>query len=221
MKKDLGASSIEISWRIPVWFPELGAETLDKLKNFHSELLKGNRGINLISVKTIPVADAVHFADGILSSRLIAASAKIDEIFDVGSGNGFPGVVFAILFPTIKVHLVEVDPRKAEFLKGLISTLKLSNCDVLIRRVEDLDAGCVKFAMTRGLAPISKVILMSRRCVCSGGLFYHLKGEEWAREIAEIPTQLCSFWSPSLCGEYKLPVGPVKFAVVITKKIVA
>ncbi|MCX7978379.1 MAG: class I SAM-dependent methyltransferase, partial [Bdellovibrionaceae bacterium] len=79
--------------------------------------------------------------------------------------------------------------------------------------------GSVEHCVSRGLANISKSILLTRKIVKSGGVFYHMKGESWANEIADIPTQLCSIWSPALVKEYRLPVGEARFALVKTTKI--
>lgn len=213
-----GSDAITVHWRIEQWFPDLSPAVVEKLKKFHEELLKFNKTVNLISVKTIPMADVIHFADCILACRVIIADIKHKEIFNFGSGNGFPGVVLAILAPQLKVHLVELDQRKAEFLKHLVSTLELKNADVLIRPVEAFPANSVSCAISRGFAPLSKALLMTRKIFPIGGVYYHMKGEEWATEIADIPTQLCSFWQPGLLSEYRLPIGEVRFAVVKTEK---
>lgn len=192
---------------------------MEQLKQLHEELLRFNKTVNLISIKTMPVADAVHFADSVLAAQMIDAASKPQEIYDFGSGNGFPGLIYAILFPHTQVKLVEIDQRKAEYLKHCAATLKLKNVAVLVRNVEMLDEKSIQFAMSRGFASIPKAILMARRSFKKDGVFYHLKSEEWATEVADIPSQLCSFWLPGLLGEYKLPVGAVKFAVVSTQKI--
>jgi 16S rRNA (guanine527-N7)-methyltransferase len=214
-----GADAVGAAWRIPEWFPDIPADQLAKLKKYHDELLRFNRSLNLIGVKTIPMADAIHFADSIIACRAIAKSATIAEIHDFGSGNGFPGLVYAILFPATKVKLVEADPKKSEFLKHTATAAALTNVEVLTRSVENLSEGSVSFAMSRGFGPIAKSILNTRKIFKNGGAFYHLKSEEWAKEIADIPTQLCSYWQPSALGEYKLPIGEVRFAVVKTIKI--
>lgn len=214
-----GAEAVGSAWRIPEWFPDVPGDQLLKLKKYHDELLRFNRSLNLIGVKTIPVADAIHFADSIISARLIAKSGKIDELYDLGSGNGFPGLVFAILYPQTKVKLVDADTRKCEFLKHTASHIGLTNVEVLARQVETLPEKSINFAVSRGFASIPKAILVTRKLVKTGGAYFHLKSEEWAKEIADIPTQLCSFWLPSALGEYKLPIGEIKFAVVKTEKI--
>ncbi|QDK39566.1 16S rRNA (guanine(527)-N(7))-methyltransferase RsmG [Bdellovibrio sp. NC01] len=209
-----------IFWRIDEWFPDLSPETKTRLKTYHEELIKFNRTVNLISAKTILVADALHFADSLLAAKIITQShPQIDKIYDLGSGNGFPGLVFAIYKPTTQVVLVEIDQKKCEFLQHMISTLGLKNVTVENKNVEALGDNTVKFAITRGFANISRTILAARKIMPKGGQLFHLKGEEWGIEVGEIPSQLCSIWSPSLVGEYKLPVGAVKFGVVKTEKI--
>lgn len=218
-RANMGEAPIVINWRIPQWFPELNATCQTQLKKFHEELLKFSKTVNLISVKTVPNADAIHFADSIIACQNILKTTAIDEIYDFGAGNGFPGIILAILFPHVKVHMVELDQRKAEFLKHLISSLELKNADVLIRDVQMLPDKSIKYAISRGFAPLAKAILNTRRQFPKGGKYFHLKGEEWANEVGSIPSQLCSYWLPSLVAEYKLPVGEMKFAVVRTEKI--
>jgi 16S rRNA (guanine527-N7)-methyltransferase len=215
----MGEAAITVNWRIPEWFPNLDAKHQEQLKALHGELLRFTKSVNLISVKTIANADAIHFADCILAADIISKAVKLDEIYDVGSGNGFPGLVFAILWPHVKIQMVEVDQRKAEYLKHCISFLGLTNANVLIRAVETLPEKSLQFAVSRGFASLAKSILSTRKVFKKGGMYFHLKGEEWANEIGSIPSQLCTFWSPSLVSEYKLPVGEITFAIVKTEKI--
>lgn len=209
-----------IQWRIGTWFPNLPADVLAKLKRFADELHRINKTINLISAKTIVQADAIHFADSIMASQIIMKSnPKIETLYDLGSGNGFPGIIFAILYPKLKLVLVDSDQRKCEFLKHVVSELKLSNVDVQCKAIETLPEASIHYAICRGLANLSKAILLVRKQTVKGGLFFHMKGENWSVEIADIPSQLCSAWSPSLLSEYKLPVGEIKFSVIVTEKI--
>lgn len=214
----MGASALQIQWRIPTWFSDLSEPTLTLLSSFNTKLIQGNKVLGMIPSTTVASGDLIHFSDAISASRLIASHNTVAEIFDFGSGGGLPGIVFAILFPKTRVKLVELDKRKAEFLSSVVTELKLPNVDVLNVNVADLSAGSVKFAMARGFAPITKSLLLTRNIFSNDGCFYHIKGDEWAREIAEIPSQLCSHWTPSLVGEYKLPMGSSKFAIVVTQK---
>jgi 16S rRNA (guanine527-N7)-methyltransferase len=208
------------SWRIAEWFPDLDPQVVERLKGFFDELLRFNATISLISPKTVPFADAIHFADSINGCRLVFKDLKTPcTVFDFGSGNGFPGIVFGIMYPDFKVVLVDSDPKKIEFLKHTINALKLTNITTAKEAVEALPEGCAQAGLARGFGTIPKSLIAFRKACKKGGKIYHFKSEEWATEIAQMPTQLCSFWTPSLVGEYKLPVGSVKFAVVKTDKI--
>ena len=206
-------------WRIKEWFPDLSEKTVATLRSYFDLVIKHNKTLSLISPKTLPVADALHFADCILGSQIILEdSPGIKEIYDFGSGNGFPGMVFAVLHPEIKVNLVETDLRKVEFLRHVADTLSISNIKVLHAAFETLPTDSVKFAMVRGFGNISKTILLARKIMPKGGILYHMKGEQWGLEITEIPTQLCSIFFPALVREYLLPATQIRFGVVKTTK---
>ncbi|RYZ82797.1 MAG: 16S rRNA (guanine(527)-N(7))-methyltransferase RsmG [Proteobacteria bacterium] len=207
-------------WRLAAWFPELGEALLSKFKVIFDELVKFNKTLNLVAPKTIAMADALHFADGILASHVISTSpVKFKSIHDLGSGCGFPGLIFALLNPGIQVFLVEMDQKKCEFIRHIISAVAIPNATIVNSKIEDLKDGSVEVAMVRGLSTISKVIMPMRKSISKGGLIFHIKGEEWGMEVSEIPIQLCSMWSPGLVGEYRLPVGEMKFSVIKTDKI--
>ncbi len=207
-------------WRLETWFSDLDKGAQTSLKKLNDELLKANKTLSLIPGKTQPFADALHFADSIMAMKIIHSdNPSIDEIYDFGSGNGFPGLVGAILYPKVRHILVEIDEKKNEYLRHCIKALGLTNTKILSINIEAMEANSVRFGVCRGLFNISKAILMTRRCVAKGGTLYHIKSENWSMDVGEIPTQLCSVWTPALVKEYKLPIGEVRFAVVKTDKI--
>lgn len=211
-------SNSAYSWRIPAWFPELPAPIVDKLKIYLDELLFFNAKMSLISPRTEANADFVHLADGLMGCRAFSESVKTSEIFDLGSGNGIPGLVFALLNPSKNVRLVEADGRKIQYLKHCISKMSLKNCSTVHARVEDLQEGSMKAAMTRGLASVSKCLLMSRRSAAPGCEFYHFKGQSWSKEIAEIPSQILAAWDLRHVIDYNLPESGPSMSIILTTK---
>jgi 16S rRNA (guanine527-N7)-methyltransferase len=202
------------------WFPNLAAIELELLGRFEAELLKFNKTINLISPNTIKTLDVVHFADCIQACDLIFKKLHPDApLYDFGSGNGFPGIIFGILYPSVNVILVERDARKAEFLKHCRSYLGLQNVEVRVMDVKDLPKGSIKNVMARGYAPLHKVMILNRHQLVIGGRFFHLKSDAWAQELAGVPSQVFTVWTASLVGSYKLPETGAPMAVVITEKV--
>ncbi len=208
------------NWRIKTWFADLDEKTHDNLFRYFTELQKFNKIVNLISSKTIIHADAIHFADSILASKIVSKKAnKNVNLYDLGSGNGFPGLVYAILYPDQKIVLMDSDERKCEFLKHISDTLNLANVVVQNKKIDVLPANTIEQAICRGFAPLPKALLLLRKAVKKGGAVFHMKSDEWAIEVSQIPTQLCSSWQPSLEQEYALPIGTIKMFVVKTQKI--
>lgn len=176
--------------------------------------------VNLISSKTVLHADAIHFADSILASAQVRKKViQFEPLYDLGSGNGFPGLVYSILYPDQKVILVDSDERKCEFLKHVTNILGLLNTQVMNKKIESFAADSLTQAICRGYAPLSRSLLTLRKVVKSGGQVFHLKADEWSMEVSQIPIQLCSAWQPTMDAEYKLPIGEVKLYVVRTERI--
>ena len=171
--------------------------------------------MNLISVRTEKDSDQIHFADCIMGSQLIFRQTKVSDIYDVGSGNGFPGLIMAILAPEKKLVLVDKDAKKIEFLKLCTDRLNLKNVEIKQSRFEDLTPCFIKCAVSRGFAPLSKIApLLEKVGFC--GEFYHFKSKNWVAETQQIPVQTYSIWSPELIGEYKLPNKGPTLAIIAT-----
>jgi 16S rRNA (guanine527-N7)-methyltransferase len=217
-KKADDTGSANALWRIPEWFPDLSPRVQELLRAYHTELLKFNLKLNLISRNTERDADEAHFADCLLALKCLKPADLGSRIFDVGSGNGLPGIILGILEPEREVELVESDSRKCEFLKHAVHALKLTNVKVQNVRLETLQTANMKVGISRGFASISKTCLACNKIFPIGGQFFHLKGNSWSSEIAEIPSQLISVWTPELVGEYSLPASQARRAVVRTTK---
>lgn len=203
-----------------VWFPDLSAASIDRLFIYYFELLRFNKTINLISLSTVKNAESVHVADAVFASRLILPAMNGEgPLFDFGSGNGCPGLVFAALNPLRPVVLVDRDSRKLEFCKHAASAMGLKHLTVLESSVEELESQSVKFAVARGFAPFSRSLLLCRKQFIKDGRFFHMKSDGWANELAQMPSQVFSHWTPSLLGQYRLPEIMSEMFVVITDKI--
>jgi 16S rRNA (guanine527-N7)-methyltransferase len=178
-----------------------------------------NKTLNLIGPGSIGNADLLHFADGVFASQIIHGQISDEPLFDIGSGNGIPGLIYAILYPKAPVTLVEHDQRKTEFLRTVASRLKLTNVQVLAKSFEQLPPDSMKFAMARGFASIPKTLFLARKVVQKDGRFFHIKGTEWPLEIGEMPTQLCSFWASGLVSGYSIEELSIQYFVVASQKI--
>ncbi len=205
-------------WRLPEWYPDTPSQVMELLKTYHSELLKFNLRLNLVARTTEREADEVHFADCLQACQLITKTGLQGTVHDVGSGNGLPGIILGILNPNVAIHLIESDNRKCEFLKHTINAMQMKNVKVMSVRLESLKNANLTIGVTRGFASLSKTMLACNKIFSKGGRFFHLKGAAWSREIAQIPSQIMSVWTPHLLGEYSLPTSQARRGVIVTTK---
>lgn len=213
-------SSPVANWRIEKWFPQLSRETIDQLFSFYQELVKHNGTLHLVSTKSLPHADLVHFSDALLAFGPVYSKLnKNAPLYDIGGGNGFPGLVIAIVYPDVRVHIVEGEQKHAEFLKAVVKKLLLSNVAVIATQVEHLEEESIEQGICRGFATLAKAFLSLRKPFRVGGSMYFMKPSDWAQEISQVPTQLCSIWAPKLVHEYNLPETSSTFYVVVANKI--
>lgn len=213
------SSDVQVNWRLAKWFPQLTKEALEKLSLFNQELIKANGTLNLVSQKSLPHADLVHFADSLLAFEAVYKKVnKNESLYDIASGNGFPGLVIAIVYPDVKVNLVDPDQRRCEFMKKVIQVTGIKNAFVIPMQAENLEEDSVVQAICRSYTTMAKAFMALRKSFKSGATMYFMKGSDWPAEISQVPTQLCSIWTPALFHEYKLPVTDTNFYVVAAKK---
>lgn len=103
----------------------LDERQVNRIDAFHSLLLEWNAKMNLVSRKSVDRAFALHFIDSIAISLFGARYGKA-PYFDFGTGAGFPGVLFAILFPENDITLFERSIKKQTFLTEAIKVLELT-----------------------------------------------------------------------------------------------
>ena len=101
-------------------------ETITSLIKYEDLLIKANNGLNLIGNSTIKQIWTRHFLD---SYQVIDFINKNDNnLIDLGSGAGFPGLVIALACRDkkipLKVNLIEKSPKKVKFLKKIIQIKK-------------------------------------------------------------------------------------------------
>mgnify|MGYP001232423298 CR=1 FL=1 len=206
-------------WRIRDWFPKLSEQAYHDLRLLHVELLRFNEKINLISVKTIVDADLHHFADSMIVSSIARPLFQGKTVWDIGTGNGFPGLVMAILNRDTEFVLLDSDLKKLEFLKYMISNLKLTKARTEWKRIEDIKDESIDFGISRAFAPLPRALLVTRKAFRAKGIYLHMKSQEWPIEMASLPPQLCSTWNTTFMQDYNLPIGDIKMSLLKAEKI--
>ncbi len=116
---------------------QLTPHQLNALSIYERELAKWNAKHNLTAIQDPEMVRVKHFLDS-LSAILVMRGSVMDRVIDVGTGAGFPGLPLKILYPKIRLTLVESVGKKANFCRHIVDTLGLEQVEVIQSRVEAL-----------------------------------------------------------------------------------
>lgn len=107
------------------------------LINYERELLDWNQKFNLTAIRDAEGIRTKHFLDS-FSCVLAWKGNPPARLIDVGSGAGFPGLPLKILYPAMRLTLVESVGKKAKFCRHIAEAMKMEGVDVLTARAEDV-----------------------------------------------------------------------------------
>jgi 16S rRNA (guanine527-N7)-methyltransferase len=168
-------------------FTRVSRETIISLKNYAAMLEEENLKLNLIGKSTVKQIWIRHFLD---SAQVIDYIDKNDSILtDLGSGAGFPGAVLGILAKErnipIKISLIEKSPKKAKFLRRLITDLKIKG-EVIEKNIMDENFEIRNdVILARAFKPLEKILgLIHKKAKNFKKIFIYL-GKTGQREINE------------------------------------
>ncbi len=158
---------------------ELDELFFERVKIFKEQLFKWNKIHNLTGAKNEDQVD--HFIyDAIFP---ISFLPKLDNVMDIGTGAGFPGMILAFGMNDTHVTLVEPLKKRASFLQFIKATLNLSNVTVEPHRVEQLEPRKFDMITSRAVTDTKMLLDLSTPFCKDETLLLFYKGERVLDEI--------------------------------------
>ncbi len=126
-----------------------------------------------------------HLLNSVALTELLSPG---DQIADIGSGAGLPGIPLALARPDLRVTLIEPLLRRTDFLREVIDDLGV-DIAVVRGRAEDQivrqQVGEMDAVVSRAVASLDKLTRWSMPLLRPGGRMLAIKGERAAGEIDE------------------------------------
>ncbi|MDF9825681.1 16S rRNA (guanine527-N7)-methyltransferase [Breznakia sp. PF5-3] len=148
-------------------------------------LVEWNQKMNLTAIKEEDEIYEKHFLDCILMSY----GVEIQGTFcDVGSGAGFPSLPLKIVYPDLKVWIVEPLQKRCQFLNALVDKLKLNDVMIINARAEDYvkeKREAFDIVSARAVANLAMLCELCIPLTKVNGLFIAMKGPNAKQEIDE------------------------------------
>ena len=155
---------------------ELTEQQLALLEEYYIILKEENEKYNLTRIIDYQEVYLKHFYDSLTINKIIDIHGQ--NICDLGSGAGFPGLVLAICFPNSKLTLIESNGKKCYFLNLVKEKLKLNNVIVINERIEDYakdNREIFDIVTARAVAPLKHLLEYGIPLVKVDGNFIAMK----------------------------------------------
>jgi len=163
----------------------LSEQQIVKLKIYLTKLIQFAAKHRIISINDIDNIVSRHFLSSFYFVKNIKDIIKeSDEILDLGSGAGFPGIILSIYFPN-KVTMVDSNRKKSLFLSRIQKDLSL-NCKVINERIEIFVSKSNRqfnLITARALASISELIDLTSPLLNKSAL-HTIKGLNFREELS-------------------------------------
>ena len=164
----------------------LTGRQLAALTTYEKELLEWNQKFNLTAIRDSDSIRTKHFLDS-FSCVLAWKASPPNQLIDVGTGAGFPGIPLKILYPNLKLTLVESVGKKAMFCQHIVRVLGLEHVEVIQSRAEELGQKSkhretYEWAVARAVANLNVLSEYLLPLVKVGGRMLAQKGESGPAE---------------------------------------
>ena len=181
----------------------------NQFQKYYELLVEWNNKMNLTAITEKEDVYLKHFYDSATLVKVIDFN-NVENLCDIGTGAGFPGIVIKILFPHLKITLVDALNKRLIFLNEVIQTIELHNIETVHARAEEyainhreeFDA-----VTSRAVAPLTTLLEYSVPLVKINGYFIPMKGDI-AQEIKESSNAIKLLNVKLICQEeFQLPVN--------------
>jgi len=198
----------------------LTEEKFQKLEQFYELLISWNEKMNLTRITEKEEVYLKHFYDSLTLVKVVNLN-EVETLCDVGSGAGFPGIVLKIVFPSIKITLIDSLQKRVNYLNEIAKELGLKDIIAIHTRCEDyarINRENFDIVTARAVANLKMLSELCIPMVKVNGYFIAMKAnaEEEIKESKNILNELNS--TIEEVNEFNLPKEDSKRTLIKIKK---
>ena len=188
---------------------------LKQLEDFYKLMIDYNEKINLTRITEENEVYLKHFYDSLTITKEVDLS-KVNTLCDIGTGAGFPGVVLKIMYPNLKVTLVDSLQKRVNYLNEVIKKLDLKGIEAIHSRGEDFK-GNFDVVTSRAVANIEKLVNYTMHLVDKKGIFIAMKGDIDKEFTKIVEKKLSKKYQIVKINKFKLPIENSNRSLIVLK----
>jgi 16S rRNA (guanine527-N7)-methyltransferase len=190
---------------------------------YYEQLVSWNEKMNLTGITEREQVYTKHFYDSVSLSFYVPMK-EIVTLVDIGSGAGFPSIPLKIVYPHLKITIIDSLNKRIQFLENIVNELILSDVTCLHGRAEDL-ARIDKYrdqfdiATARAVAKLNALNELCLPFVKKSGHFIAMKGSDPTEELQEAKFSFKELKSELVkIHSFELPIEQSKRHIIIIRK---
>lgn len=156
-----------------------------QLHRYYDVLVKENESMNLTAITDLEGVYYKHFYDSLTLAKAIDLTS-VSTLLDIGSGAGFPGIVLKIVFPHLKLTIVDSLNKRILFLGRLLRALEIDDVELVCDRAEVYALrrrNYFDLVTARAVAPIDILDELALPLVKVGGYLIAMKAQNFQSEL--------------------------------------
>ena len=165
---------------------ELTDKQLDQFEKYYELLVEWNEKMNLTAITNKEDVYLKHFYDSLTPS--FDFDFNNQSLCDIGAGAGFPSIPLKIVYPDLKITIVDSLSKRITFLNHLVKELELDNVKAIAARAEEYAVNnreAFDIVTARAVARLNILDELCLPLVKPNGYFITLKGAQGTLELEE------------------------------------
>ena len=193
----------------------LSKKQLEQLDKYYELLIEWNEKINLTRITEYEDVYLKHFYDSLTIAKVVDLSTK-QTLCDVGTGAGFPGVVLKIVYPNLKITLVDSLQKRVNYLNEIVKELGLEEIHAIHSRGEDFKE-TFDVVTARAVANIEKLVTYTMHLVNKNGIFVAMKGNIEEELTSQVEQKLNKKYKIEQIEKFLLPIENSNRSLIVIK----
>lgn len=200
---------------------QLSDEEVSAFDLYKNVLSEWNQKINLTAIEDDKDVITKHFID---SLSIVPFLKNVQELIDVGTGAGFPGLPVKIVRPELNIVLLDSLEKRIGFLNTVINELHMDKITAVHSRAEDAGKSPKyreKFdaATARAVASLPVLLEYCMPLIKTGGIFIAMKGSSLSE--ADEAGKALNILGGAIeeVKEFTLPGSDIRRNIIVIRKL--